>query len=85
MPNTEADIRARIRRLYETAPQIRMDVSLQRPKLSLVGAEATITGVYPHIFQIEETSTGVVRRHTLQYADVLIRRIVIYESEPGKE
>ncbi len=84
MPATEETIRTAIRTLMESAPHIHMDVNISRPKLKLEGAEATLTGVYPHFFIIEEKSCGTVRRHTLQYADVLTRRIVIAELTPSK-
>ena len=34
-----------------------------------------ITGVYRHIFQVEEDSSGQPKRHALQYADVLTHDI----------
>ncbi len=58
-----------------------MDVSLSRPRLVLKDAPAKILGVYPHIFQIEECSTGKIRRHILQYSDILTRQIIIAELE----
>lgn len=79
--NSEDKIRAQIQWLYEKHPRIHMDVSLSRPKLLLEGAEATITGVYPHIFQIEEITGGKPKTHTLKYTDVIIRRIIIHEAE----
>jgi len=38
-----------------------------------------IKGVYPHIFQIEERSSGSTKCHTLQYTDVLLHHIEIVE------
>ncbi len=78
-------IRAQIQKLYQTDPIIHMDVSLTNPRLSYTNAEVKITGVYPHIFQIEEYTSGAPKRHSLQYADVLIRHVVIAELEKGKE
>lgn len=75
------EIRERIRRRYESEPRVRLNVSLSRPKLRLEGVEARITGVYRHIFQIEETSAGETRRHTLQYADVLLGNIELCDPE----
>lgn len=74
-------IRNQIKRLYETAPVIHMNISLKKPRLELFNAQATITGVFPHIFQVEETTSGRPVRHTLQYNDVLIKNIVILEME----
>lgn len=71
------DIRAR----FERDPRVRLNVSLSRPKLRLEGVEAKITGVYAHIFQIEEQSSGEPRRHTLQYADVLLGAIELCDPE----
>lgn len=82
---TEEIIRQRIRERYETDPHIRVNVSMSRPKLILKNAEATITGVYNHLFQIEETMTGARRRHTISYADVITRRVEIIETIPDKE
>lgn len=71
----------KIRHLFETNPHIHINVSLTRPKLSLENDPATIVNVYPHIFQIEECSTGETKRHTLQYSDLLMRNIMILELE----
>lgn len=79
------EIRAQIKHLYQTNPIIHMDVSLVSPRLSLHNAEAKITGVYPHIFQIEEYSSGFPKRHTLQYTDVLIKQITILELPENRE
>ncbi len=78
---TETLIREQIKHLFENAPEIHMNVELSRPRLSLQNAPAKILGVYPHIFQIEECSNGVAKRHILQYSDILTRRIIIMELE----
>ncbi len=70
-------VKARIGELYRQAPHIHLDVTLASPKLHLKNAPATITGVYRHIFQIEEASSGSVQRHTLPYTDLLTGQIVI--------
>lgn len=72
-------IREDVKKLYKTNPHIHMDVSITSPKISLKNAEATITRVFPHIFQISEESNGYVRKHTIQYADILINHIKILE------
>ncbi len=74
-------IKQQVKTLYETAPEIHMDVALSRPRLTLQNAAATITGVYPHIFQITESSSGAPKSHTLQYTDILIGSIKIVELE----
>ncbi len=78
-------IKAGVKKLYQTNPNIHMDVHLSNPKLVLENAEAKIIGVYPHIFQIEEYTHEQPKTHMLQYSDILIRRIVILEMEPTKE
>ncbi len=83
MSSTEI-VRAQIKRLYETNPDIHITLSLSQPKLALNKAEAKITGVYKQLFQIEEYSEGKPQRHALQYIDVLINRVVISELENGR-
>lgn len=74
-------IRDKIAKLYETNPNIHVNVSLTHPKLCLINVPAVIRGVYPHIFRIEEQSDGASKCHTLQYNDVLTRRIEIIELD----
>ena len=72
-------IRQHILERYQTNPKIRINVSLARPKLHLSNIPVEITGVYAHIFQIEETSSGQAKRYTLQYTDVLTHNIEILD------
>ncbi len=78
-------IREQIKRLYKTNPNIHLNVSLKNPRITLDNTNAKIIGVYPHIFQIEEYTSGKPKQHTLQYTDVFVRNIVIWELENGKE
>lgn len=48
---------------------------LRQPRLHLNNVPVKITGVYRHIFQIEEVSSGPPKRHALQYTDVLTHDI----------
>ena len=73
------EIRRRIAERYGSDPCIHINVSLRRPKLHLNNVPVEITGVYPHIFQVEETSSGRPRRHALQYTDVLTHNIEILD------
>ena len=68
-------IRQRISERYLSDPNIRINVSLRQPKLRLSNVPVKITGVYRHIFQVEEDSSGQPKRHALQYADVLTHDI----------
>ena len=47
-------IRRRISERYRSDPNIRINVSLRQPRLHLRDVPVKITGVYRHIFQVEE-------------------------------
>ena len=68
-------IRQRISERYRSDPNIRINVSIRQPRLHLNNVPVKITGVYRHIFQVEEDSSGQPKRHALQYADVLTHDI----------
>lgn len=72
-------IRQRISERYRSDPNIRINVSLWQPRLHLCDVPVRITGVYRHIFQVEEDSSGQPKRHALQYADVLTHDIELLD------
>ena len=72
-------IRQRISERYRSDPNIRINVSLRQPRLHLRDVPVKITGVYRHIFQVEETSSGQPKHHALQYADVLTHDIELLD------
>ena len=72
-------IRQRILERYRSAPKIRINVSITQPKLRLSNVLVEITGVYAHVFQIEENSSGQAKRHTLSYTDVLTHDIELLD------
>ena len=72
-------IRQRLSERYRSDPNIHINVSLSKPKLYLNNVPVEITGVYPHIFQIEEASSGRPKRYALQYTDVLTHNIEILD------
>ena len=72
-------IRQRILERYRSDPKIRINVSIAQPKLHLSNVPVEITGVYAHIFQIEENSSGQAKRHTLSCTDVLTHNIEILD------
>ncbi len=74
-------IREQIKKLYNKNPVIHLNVSLKKPRIQLENTTATIKGVYPHIFQIEETINGKPKQHTLQYSDIITGNIVILELQ----
>lgn len=71
----------RIRALYEQNPHVHISVSINASKIHLTNEPVRITGVYPHIFQIEERSSGAPKNLTLQYTDVLTDNVKIAELE----
>ena len=72
-------IRQRISERHRSDPNIRINVSLRQPRLHLNNVPVKITGVYRHIFQVEEDSSGQPKRHALQYADVLTHDIELLD------
>ncbi len=72
-------IRQRISERYLSDPNIRINVSLRQPRLHLNNVPVKITGVYRHIFQVEEVSPGPPKRHALQYTDVLTHDIELLD------
>lgn len=81
MERTIETIRRDVRKLFETAPAIHVNVTMRHPKVSVQNGAAVITGVYPNIFQIEEKDNGYVQCHSVQYNDVLIGRVEILELQ----
>ena len=72
-------IRQRILERYRSDPKIRINVSIAQPKLHLSNVPVEITGVYAHIFQIEENSSWQAKRYTLSYTDVLTHNIKLLD------
>ena len=72
-------IRQRISERYLSDPNSRINVSLRQPRLHLNNVPVKITGVYRHIFQVEEVSPGPPKRHALQYTDVLTHDIELLD------
>ena len=72
-------VKNNIRKLYETNPNIHVNRSIAHPRLQLQNDPAVIKSVYPHVFRIEEYSSGTPECHTLKYADILTHQIEIIE------
>ena len=77
MALTLDEIKSKVKERFENNPKVRVNVSITRPRLRLRGDEALITGVYPNVFRLEEYSSGAPKSHTLQYTDILTKRIEI--------
>jgi len=79
---TQTDyVKSKIEKLYKTNPNIHIQYAAITPRGVTESIPATITGVYKHIFQIEESSSGKARKYTVQFAEVIMRRIVIKEID----
>lgn len=81
MERTIDAIRNDIRNLFETNPNIHVNVTMRHPKVSVQNGPVVIKGVYPNTFQLEETESGYTQRHSVQYNDVLIGRVEILELQ----
>ena len=79
--STVEHIKSEIKQLYETDPNIHINVKMTHPEVIVEGTPAKIVGVYKNIFQIEENDSGRPTRHTFQYGDVLIGQVVIEELD----
>ena len=78
--NTIDMIKTDITALFHTHPEVHINVTVTRPKkLTFHNQPAFIKGVYPHVFQIEEWSSGSPKCYSYQYADVLTGNIEIIE------
>lgn len=73
------DIKKQIKELYETAPDIHVNVTISHPRVNIKCAPVVIKGIYPNIFVIEESECGYPRRHSHQYADIVTGKIEIIE------
>ena len=78
MPTLDA-IRKEIKNLYESNPNIHINVNLTSPRINLSSVSVLIRGVYPNIFRIEELDGVSKKTYTVQYKDVLMNRIEIIE------
>ncbi|MBQ7671106.1 MAG: hypothetical protein IJS45_10375 [Clostridia bacterium] len=72
-------IKAGIKKLYETHPDVHINVRMTRPTLTLLNEPVTIISVYRHLFQIQEHSSGYERKYSVPYTDVLTNQVEILE------
>ncbi len=77
-------IKEKIKTLYETNPEIHIDLLRTNPRLAFKSEKVKITGAYAHIFTIEELTDKYPKRRSVQYADILTKSIVISEIENSK-
>ncbi len=72
-------VKNELSRLFRTDPRVHVNVSLSHPKVCVQNEAVVIKGIYPHIFQIEEYSSGAPKCHTVQYSDLLTKNVEILE------
>jgi len=72
-------IKNEIKRLYETNPNIHVNIKNSRSKAVNETIPAVIKNVYSRFFYIEEQGSGYSKCHTVQYADVLTGHVYISE------
>ncbi len=80
MPQTIDGCKARIEALYRSSPRISLNIALTHSKV-VQDAQATIVGVYRHVFCVEEKSCGTPQRHTFTYADLLTGRVTVSPAD----
>ena len=76
---TLTEIKIKIQKLYNTNPEIHINVHCNHPKMYYDNEPAIIRGVYPHIFQLEVKEDNQIKSFYMQYEDVLIKRVEIIE------
>lgn len=74
-------IKAHLQKLYETQPNVHINVTMNKPKVRIVNEPVVLTGCYRNIFQIEEYSCGYPKCYTLQYTDILTKQVEILELD----
>ena len=77
-------IRSELMKLYRKNPRVHINISTAHPKVNLKNEPFIITGVYPHIFQLEEQNSIAPKRYTFQYTDVMLHYVEIVELGKSK-
>ena len=82
--NSIDKIKRKIKEIYESDPNVHINVSFSHPKLCIKNAPAVIKDIYPNIFRIEEYSGGYAKYHIIRYADLMTNQIEIIELQEDK-
>ncbi len=80
--DTPDTVKERLQRLYEKDPHIHITMIMPRAKISVKNAPVVITGIYRHIFQVEQTDAPRPTRYSVQYAELLNGQVQIPELGP---
>ena len=78
-------IKSKIKSLYLNNSLIHINLSTKRSKTHLQKISATIIGVYPNIFTVEENEAGIKKRYNFSYVDILTGTVGIAELETMTE
>ncbi len=73
------EIKERITALYNQRQRVHITINLSHPRINLNQTPVIITGVYPHVFRVEELYSEIKKSHTLQYNDLLTSNVRIDE------
>ena len=77
-----ADIRRKIQFLYKSNPNVHVNINVRLPRTprqTLTDLPVVIKGVYPNVFQIEDTSSGKPKLYMHQYNEIATKEIEILE------
>lgn len=74
-------IREQITGLFKSGRRIHITAQVGSPKSVLSNVPARITGVYPRLFIIEESSSGTAKTHTFKYTDIITGITTVKEVE----
>ena len=77
MNNNTDRIRKEITVLFHTAPQVRVTVRQNRPKLMLSDLPVQIVGVYENLFRVKDVTAPYPKYYTFSYADVWTGAVII--------
>jgi uncharacterized protein Veg len=76
------DIRRKIQFLYKSNPNVHVNINVRLPRTprqTLTDLPVVIKGVYPNVFQIEDTSSGKPKLYMHQYNEIATKEIEILE------
>ena len=77
-----SDIKKKLKFLYKNHPNVHANISVRYPRTprqTLTGIPVVIKGVYPNVFQVEDTSSGAPKLYMHQYSEIATKEIEILE------
>ena len=79
MTNNLSVIKSQVKHLYQTNPEVHIDLSFKNVRKHFTNVSAVITAVYSNIFTAMLKENGVEKPYTFQYVDILTHNIEIKE------